>query len=539
MAEESSYPVVTSLLSSHRLRLILNALGGPTGTGSIGIDDFFADQLFQDAVNAWAHAHLLEGSNMTLDGVTDPDSITFISTGTGGGTGSYTDADAIAAVAAAITPEPNMLDKSIVGSVINLGIATALENRITNLEVRSLIQIKDAVSGGGSGNYMNFPSGANYVDTPSVSAFNVSGDVAFYIRFKMPAAAPAADWCLYSRRGSSAATSQFSMFIETGGQMHATTSINGTTNVPSTSTAATPLAFDGNWIWMRHVRESATGQWSFYTAPDTGSNNVLPTTWTTFSLNRGNSAGVMWTNGGALAQPLEVNGFNGGSNTQPNAQFGRFLWYSGLNTTGTLLADANANDYTSGTTWTGTAGNVWTLRGTASIVQAGTTAVSNTATEFTLNDTDAFSTIAVANHDTMFWSAEACLINTSGANANFTPKLQIAGVDLFTWPAPIVLPSAAGSVYNLGVAVKVSNNANDGSQQIARAQLIVNNAVTGTDLGSISMASNLANMSANRSAAIATITSIPQIRLQMTMGTAAPTISARPLRSELMFAKAV
>src|SRR4051812_6847027 len=129
MAEESTYPVVTSLLSAYRIRMILNALGGPTGTGSIGIDDFFADQLFQDAVNTWMQNHVFPGTGISLDTVTDPDSMTIINTGGGGGGGGYTDAQAIAAVAAAIVPEANMLDKNIVGSVINLGIASALETR--------------------------------------------------------------------------------------------------------------------------------------------------------------------------------------------------------------------------------------------------------------------------------------------------------------------------------------------------------------------------------------------------------------------------
>jgi hypothetical protein len=492
MAEESTYPVVTSLLSSHRIRLILNALGGPTGTGSIDADDFLASQLVQDAINAWAQAHILPGSNITIDTVTDPNSMTII--GAAGGGGSYTDAQAIAAVGAAIVPETNMLDKSIVGSVINLGLSSVLEGRISALEARSLIQIKDTITGGGAGNYMSFPAGANYIDTPSNAAFNVSGDSGWVTRLKMPAGAPSADWVVFARRGADAAHTAFSFIIQADGQMHMTNSVNGTSTAATTTTAATGLNFDGNWIWMRQAREASTGQIDFYTAPDTGSNNVLPTSWTTFQLNRGNQIGTLF----AAPQPIEI----------------------------------------SGTSWTGPAGNVWTLRGSATVVTAGTTAVSNTTTEFTLGDTDAFSTIAVANHDTLLWSTEATLINTSGASANFTPKLQIAGVDLFTWPAAIAVPSAAGSVYNLACAVKVSNNAGDGSQQIARAQLIVNNAVTGTDLGSISMASNLANMSANRAAAIATITSIPQIRLRMTMGTAASTISARPLRSELFLAKA-
>jgi hypothetical protein len=72
MAEESTYPVVTSLLSSHRIRLILNALGGPTGTGSISAADFLSSQIVQDMIDTWTDNHILAGTGVTLDRTTDP-----------------------------------------------------------------------------------------------------------------------------------------------------------------------------------------------------------------------------------------------------------------------------------------------------------------------------------------------------------------------------------------------------------------------------------------------------------------------------------
>jgi hypothetical protein len=156
-----------------------------------------------------------------------------------------------------------------------------------------------------------------------------------------------------------------------------------------------------------------------------------------------------------------------------------------------------------------------------------------------LGETDAFPSVPVGVHYSLLWTTEATLINTSGSSVNFTPKLKIGGVDLFTWPAAIAIASAAGSVYNLRCAVKVSVNTSDGTGQIASAQLIINNAVTGSDLGSISMSSNLTNMSSNRAmSGVLTIATIPQMQLRMTMSAAAATVAARPLRTQLFLAAA-
>jgi hypothetical protein len=235
--------------------------------------------------------------------------------------------------------------------------------------------------------------------------------------------------------------------------------------------------------------------------------------------------------------PLTIGAYNGGASFPWTGRIGRVLVYDGLDeTTGTLIADSNAADYASGSTWTGSAGRVWTINGTASVVLVGG-ATSNTTAEFSLGETDPFATLPLAVHDTLLWSTEATLVNTSGSSVTFTPKLKIDGVDLFTFD-PITVPSNASKVYPLSCAVKVSINAVDGTTQIASAQLIVGNAVTGTDFGSISMTSALANVTGVRSGAISTITSVPQMQLRMTMGTASASASARPIRTELFVSKA-
>jgi hypothetical protein len=540
MAEESTYSVVTAALSSHRLRLILAPLTGAAGTGSISVADFLTSQVVADAINTWTDAHILPGTGITIDKTTDPNSLTIAASG---GSGGYTDAAAIAAVGGALTPVATHLQKSVVGSVINLDLAQEVLDRLTALEQPSLIQTKDTVSASGT-NYMNFPGGTgNYISTPSNAAYNSISDICIVVRYQKPATNPGTDATIVARYNSLPNAAQFRLLqVNTGGTpggLRFVSTVDGTTqSIPSTTAQ---LPYDGQYIWIKVRRRASDGDTGFWTAPDTGSNSTIPTTWTALgSLNRASTAGALFNNSGTLSVPLSIGAYNVGALFPFTGQIARVLVYSGLDeVTGTVVADANAADYTSGTTWTGPLSRVWTISGTASVVLGGTTLISNTTSEFSLGETDAFPSVPVGVHYSLLWTTEATLINTSGSSVNFTPKLKIGGVDLFTWPAAIAIASAAGSVYNLRCAVKVSVNTSDGTGQIASAQLIINNAVTGSDLGSISMSSNLTNMSSNRAmSGVLTIATIPQMQLRMTMSAAAATVAARPLRTQLFLAAA-
>lgn len=444
-----------------------------------------------------------------------------------------------AANALAFHGETNYIDVAIddITDTVTHSIDAAFKARVANLEAaRSLVQAKDSLVGGGTANFMNFPgTTGNYISSPSNAAYDVAGDMAIAIRIKMPASAPGSDEVLVSRRGSSTATTQFAVWLKTTGQLQFTISVNGTSISTAATTAASPLVFDGNWIWLRFIRIASTGQCSFYTGPDTGSNSDIPAAWTTFQTNRGTTVGALIT---GTAAPVEISGYDSGSTSMFAGQIGRALMFASTSTAGTPLFDANASDYTSGTTWTDPQTRVWTIAGTASVTIVGG-AVASTSSEFTLSMTDAFPSLPFNIHDTLMWSTEASLVNTSGGNVNFTPKLKVAGVDLFLFPA-LVLPSAAAAVYNLGCAVKLVNNAVDGTTQIARAQLVVAGPGTGNDLGSSLMVPALSastNLFGNRSGALATMTSIPQLQLNMTHGTSAATVSSRHLLTQLFMAK--
>lgn len=536
MQSESDYPVVSDPTSGMRLRMIIGPHTGQAGTGSVDVADYANGTLIAQAIEAWLMANVLEGSGVSIDRSV-PGQLTI--TATAGG-GSYTDEQVLDLIGSSVigTTGRVSVTPDDTGNTTTIDVDPVLYARIVALEsARSLVQSKETQASGGASNYMNFPSGANYVDTPSATAFNVAGDVGFAVRVKMPASAPAADWCVYARRGADAAHSQFSFFIQPDGQMHATTSINGTTNVATTTTAASPLVFDGNWLWLRQSRESATGQWDFWTGPDTGSDTVLPASWTTFQLNRGNSAGPLWNNAGALSQPLEINGFNNGASTLANAQIGRFLMYGNQLMTGTPIADANAADYVSGTSWTGPSGNVWTLRGTATVVQVGGGATSSTGAKFVLGDTDPNASIPLAHHDIGYFTSVGGLLNNSGSTINDTPEIVVGGVILSTLPA-ISLLSNAG-VYRYEFALTFEISASDGATQVYTWSMKVWNAVTGTFVGSQTSSTVLTEIGGNFAGALLTLTSVPKIELKMTMGgTPGPTIAAGSTNNRLSLQKA-
>lgn len=522
--KESDYPVVPDPAAGMRLRLIITPGGGASGTGSVDAADYANGTLVANAINTWMRSGKIAGGVATALDLSDPAVIKINDTRTYAGEAGYVDV--------AVDP---------VTGVVTYTVDAAFKARVAGLEAaRSLIQVKDAVSSGPL-NYMNLPGGTgNYFSTPNNSAFNVAGDTCVVVRFQKPSSTPAADMTIVGRWNSTPGAAAWRLVLLTTGQFRFTYTVDGTAVSLLSTSAATPLAFDGTYIWLKVRRLSATSDTGFWTAADTGSDNVLPSSWTAFQLNRTSIVGPIYNNGGALSLPLTIGAYNSGASQPFTGQIGRVLWYSGTDElTGTLIVDANAADYTSGTTWTSPLGRVWTMNGTASVVQVGGGLTANTASEFSLGETDAFSTIAVLNHYTLMWETEATLINTSGAAVNFTPKLKVGGVDLFTF-TPISIPTtAAGQIYNLAAAVRLSINASDGSTQIARAQLILNNAVTGTDQGSIVTAAPLVNVSGNRSGAIATITSIPLMQLRMTMAyIGTPTVSARALRTQLFLAAA-
>jgi hypothetical protein len=466
--------------------------------------------------------------------------MTISATGGGGSWDAEQTRDTIGAAAVGalgrITVVPNDA-----GDLIVWDLDPAVIADITNLKAaRSLIQAKENAATGGAGNFMVLPGGAgNYVSTPNNAAYNFAGDMGVAVRVKMPASAPSGTVTLAARWGSSNAFGSWRFQLRTTGQLEFVSTVDGVAQSAPITTAATPLAFDGNWIWLRATRQSSTGNVDFYTAADTGSNNVLPASWTTFQLNRATTAGALWNNGGALSVSLSVGAYNAGSATEIfTGSIGRVIVMAGEAMTDTVVADANAADYTTGTTWTGPAGRTWTLNGTATITLVGGGATFSSTSKFVLADTDAFSTVALAHRDVMYWSARGGFINTSGSARTFTPELVVNSVILSTGPAISLASSAAGTVYRWECALTIEINSTDGTTQDYQWTLRIYDAATGTFLGSSSWTAIVSDTGGGNAVALSTYTSVPKIELKVTMSFSATTVGAGAALSKLSLQKA-
>lgn len=402
---------------------------------------------------------------------------------------------------------------------------------------RSLLQIKEN-TGGGPLNYINFPGGVgNYVSTPNNASFNVAGDITHAVRFKMPSSAPAADLCLIGRWGANTGLSSARFFLKTTGQMAGNFTVDGTTIITTTTSAVTPLAFDGNWIWLRQSRASSTGNVSYFTAPDTGSDDIIPVTWTSFQANRTGTAGPLWSNGGLMSVPLNIGAFNDGQNNVTTGQMGRALVYAGNGTGTTPVADCNASSYIAGTSWVGVIGNVWTLFGTVTMVLAGGGAIASINTKTVLANTDAFPAQALAHYDVLYWFSPGGMINSSGSDQTFTVELVIAGVILTTFP-PITLPSNAG-VYRFECMLSIESAMVDGTKQMYSWTLRIYNAVTGSFVGSQQSSAVLFDIGGAFSGIpIVTLLAVPKIEMKITMGVALPTVSCGSVHARLSLQKA-
>lgn len=502
---------------------IINA-GPPGPPGSAGTDQHIIDVIA---------ASLGEGSGIAIDSTSTPGVINIINTGA---VTSYGDENVRDAVGSALqgTTDQIVVTPDDPGDIINLAVSPVLLGRVLALEqAKSLLQYKDSTASSGT-KYMDLTGASGYVYANSSSAMNFTGDVTMVGRVQMPTTAPASSIVIGGRVGATIAQTQFRFTITTGGQMSVTFSVNGTSTNTLLTTATTPLAFDGNWIWVRFRRVASTGSADFYWAPDDGTNN-FPATWNNFQTNRTSATGSFWTNAGALVEKFTVGTYNSGATSPFTGKMGRVALFNSLLVGTNGIVDANASDYVSGTTWTGPFSNTWNLSGTATVQGGGSNAISNTAAEFTLTETDANAGVTLVRGDALLWLAVGTFTNTSGSAQTFTPKLRINGVDLFTFAAISIPSTAAGQVYKWECALRVEVNAADGTKQIAQANFRILSATTGTDLGSSVMAGPLTggDLGGIVSGTITTFSTVPNIQLKNTMQTAAATIASRPLLTQL------
>jgi len=499
---------------------VINA-GPPGPPGSAGTDQHIVDVIA---------AALSEGSGIAIDSATTPGEINITNTGA---VTSYGDENVRDVLASTIIPATDEIavTNDDPGNTYTIGLASTFKDRILKLEqAKAILQYKDNIDATGGTPVMNINGTNNYVSTPSNAAYDFAGQFNVIARIKMPSTVPGATWTIAARYGASTAAGQWRFLITTAGQMQITVVNTGGVADTSTTTAAVPLAYDGNWIWVR-IDHTTDGLTDFYTGVDDGT-NTIPASWTSFQANRAMTSGSPSTTSGA---PLTIGAYNAGASSPFTGQIGRVVVYSGT-IAGTVVADANASDWTSGTTWVGPASRTWTLNGTASITGGGATGFSNTTSPFDLVTTDAFTGVAVTKGTTLLVSAAGTWINTSGSTITHTPKIQVNGVDIFTFPAISVPSVAANRPYRWELELKVEVNKPDGTKQICQANFVVYaDASSGDDLGSAVMTAPLSGtpLGGYRAGALTTFTSVPAMKLIDQMSAASTGAQARPGLTQL------
>lgn len=518
----STKPAVTDLTGAEVFGLSTNP-GVAGSTHTITSTDLANSTILAEAIRDRMNATIVGGPGTTVT----PDDVA--NTLTIGMTTStpYTAENARNDIAAALLPETDYIDitPNDVANTIALSISPTLKTRLTNLEKSTILQTKDNISSG-SAAYINLTgaSGA-YISTPSSSTLNATGDTTWIIRSAMTDWTPGAITSLFSK-WSGVANGSWAIQINTGGFPQVICTTDATTTRTATATTA-PTVTDGTYIWLKITRLVSNGSVSFYYAAD---QPTIPTTWTTLTLNRATIAGAM----SSSTADVEVGGHTGGTTAMMNGKVIRAQFTAAT----TVVADMNVAEYTSGTSWTGTDTLTWTLHGAASVV-SGPGGVNSTNAEFNLAFTDAFASVPVTLHDTMFWKTTFAFVNSSGTNATYTMKIKLNGQDLFTSIVFSVPTTASTLCYTGLIVLAVDINSADGSTQISVVEAILSGAVTGSDLGSAICSQASAPWIGNRSTTtLTTFTSVPTIVATCQMSVNNVATSARSLMTQLLLAKA-
>ena len=199
--------------------------------------------------------------------------------------------------------------------------------------------------------YLNGTAG-NYFSTPDSAAVSVTGDIDVRACLALPS------WTVISAASGivtkigSVGQRAYQFYINTNGTLGFGTTGDGSSITNATSSVAT--AFSANEIgWVRATRASATGAVLFYTSADGSS-------WTQLGTPASNTAGAIFDGSNEIQ-------IGASSSVSPlSGRIYRAQIYNGIG--GTLVADFNPALYTSGTTFTASTGEVWTINGGAHIV---------------------------------------------------------------------------------------------------------------------------------------------------------------------------
>jgi hypothetical protein len=205
--------------------------------------------------------------------------------------------------------------------------------------------------------YLNAVSG-NYFSTPDSVALSITG-VWDVDQHQSIIAAPASTQCLWSKRTSTGSQRSVNLGVNTNGTLGFTWSTTGAADAGTlTSSAAIAFPFSGFIRCAFNPSSGGNARANFYTSTD-------GVTWSALGVEQTAAASTIFDS----TAPFEIGSFNGGTAQNLIATVRRTRVYSGLRDAGgTLVADFDPARYVSGTTFTGTTGETWTLNGGAKIV---------------------------------------------------------------------------------------------------------------------------------------------------------------------------
>jgi hypothetical protein len=210
--------------------------------------------------------------------------------------------------------------------------------------------------------YVGTAGGSQTATTPDSVANSVTGDLDLRARFVIENYNPGARVIFASKRASAPTSGEFDFRIETDGTLALTWySGGGVAQVGSSSvTLASAGLSTGTPVWVRVTRQNNNAgnfQVIFYYSTD----GAAPVSWTQLGAAF-NGVGV--ANVGDSASVFAVGGSQSG-NSFPM----RLLDVQLLNgIAGSVVARMNANDYSSGQTWTSSTGEVWTLADNTAVI---------------------------------------------------------------------------------------------------------------------------------------------------------------------------
>lgn len=198
----------------------------------------------------------------------------------------------------------------------------------------------------------------NYFSTPDSAAVDIAGGFSIWATLTCPDWTPSANSVIASKYTTTGDQRSFQFILVTDGRLEIIVSSDGTSSTLTdlvSNASITASAFDTLSV---RVDYTASGTARFYTSADGGSS------WAELGTIQSGTARSPYVG----TAPFIVGAHTSGTASPLSARVGRVVLIDGTYAAGTIVADFNPALYTSGTTFTASTGEVWTLNGGAKIV---------------------------------------------------------------------------------------------------------------------------------------------------------------------------